>query len=120
MTTITAAGTGDVTTPLLVTGYQTTRESRNIRHQLIDGGTAFGLLDPDPRSGDLQYLYSTEAEAAACVEMHTVKTTFTLVDDDLSTIGMTYVVGNGGVRSELESQTRKLWLVTISYWEIIP
>ena len=117
MTTITAA-TGPTTTPILVNGYQARIEFGTIVQRVLGGGIAVGLVDPDPRSGDLELLYANETDADACVQMHRVKTTFTLTDDDLSTIGMVYVVT--GLSPALENETRQLWTVRVSYQEIIP
>lgn len=116
MTTITANDLGSETTPLLVTGYETRRESRTIIHRLLNGGVVAALREPDPRSGDLVLLYATEADAKLCADMHARATTFTLTDEDLETIAMTYVVT--GIGNVLEDQTRALWLVTISYQEV--
>lgn len=116
MSTITATDLGSVSTPVLVTGYQTRREGRTIVHRLIGGGIAVALIEPDPRSGDLELLYETEADAKASVDMHARATTFTLADDDLTSIAMEYVALSVG--NALEDQTRRLWLVTISYQEV--
>lgn len=116
-TTITATSTEATTIPLLVLGYQTAYEGRNIVHDMLGGGIAVALIAPRPRSGALELLYESEADAWAAVAMHRTETTFTLTDTDHDEIGMTYVLA-GGVSAALEDQTRDLWIVTVSYQEV--
>lgn len=117
--TITAAGAG-TTTPILVLGYETKREGRNIVHDLLGGGIAVALVAPRPRSGALELLYESETLAAACVALHSLETTFTLADTDRPSIAMAYVVGPGGVGLALDDETREMWIVTVEYQEIEP
>lgn len=116
-TTITCTWTSETTTPLLVNGYQASLESRNIMHDLIGGGFAVALVGPRPRSGTLELLYETEADAFAALNMHREQSTFTLSDDDRTSVDMTYVI-NGVVTIALEDETRSLWVVSIGYQEV--
>lgn len=116
---ITANGTpGGTTIPTLVLGYETSMESRNIIHDLIDGGIAASLIAPRPRSGDLRLFYPAEADAWASFGLHSLKTTFTLTEASRPSIGMTYVV-SGALRLELDDQTRDVWVVTVPYQEVV-
>ncbi len=117
-TTITGSGVvGGTTYPVMVLGYETDREGRNIVHDLIGGGVAVALIAPRPRSGELRLLYASEALALAAVSLHANETTFTLTNTDRPAIGMAYVV-NGSVRLELDPQTRRMWTVTVPYQEV--
>jgi hypothetical protein len=114
--TITQRGT--TITPLLVTGYDTSRDSANIVHWII------GREDPDVtlrraklRRGTLNMLFATEAQAASCENVHTDPEVFVFADTDLPSIGMRYVV-NGPITRGLDPETRELWLVTVAYQEI--
>lgn len=118
--TITANDTtGDQTTPTLILGYESDRESRNIIHDLIGGGIAVSLIAPRPRSGTITLFYPTEADAFAALELHSRETTFTLVDTDVPAVGMTYVL-DGSVTIALDDTTRVPWTLAVAYQEIEP
>lgn len=118
--TITASNSAGTTSPTLVLGYETTRESRNVVHDLIGGGIAVALIAPRPRSGELRLFYPVEADAWAALALHAEETTFALTDTDRPAVGMTYAVGDGGVRLGLDETTRNHWVVTVSYQEVTP
>lgn len=115
--TITATSGAGTTSPTLILGYATSRESRNIVHDIIGGGIAVALVAPRPRSGDLRLFYPEEADAWAALALHGHETTFSLTDTDRPGIGMTYVV-NGSVSLALDEQTRTRWTVTVPYQEV--
>lgn len=117
-TTITAAGSGDTTSPLTVVGYEAARESRNQTRDLLDGGIAVVLNKPRPRSGTLRLLYAEEAQAFAAMDIHAQETTFTLETDDRVSVGMTYVLGEGDVTIALDDETRDAWVVSVPFQEI--
>jgi hypothetical protein len=120
MATITATNGAGTTSPLEVLGYETNRESRNIVHDLIDGGIAVALISPRPRSGELRLLYPNEAEAWASLALHAQETSFALIDGDVPAVGMTYVVAPGSVRLTLDPETNAAWTLTVPYQEIEP
>ncbi len=117
-TLITASGTGSTTSPELVLGYDTARESRNIVHDLISGDIAVTLIAPRPRSGTLELLYFDEAAAFAGLALHEQETTFTLDDDDSAGVSMTYVVSGSGIRLTLDDETRDAWVLSVGYQEV--
>lgn len=114
-TIVSAAGT---TTPDLVLGYETTRESRNIVHDLLDGGIAVSIYPARPRSGTLRLFYTTEEQAQISLWLHGQPTTFSLASDDLEEIDMTYVV-YGAVEMALDEGTVVVWTVSVGYQEVI-
>lgn len=118
--TITAQdGTAAATTPVLVLGYDTTRESRNIVHDTLDGGIAVVMIPPRPRSGELRLFYPAESDARDAAELLARDTSFLLVSTERPTIGMTFVL-SGRLRTELDDRTRNAWTVTAGYQEITP
>lgn len=120
-TTITADDASGTTTPLLVLGYDTARQSRNIVHDLIGGGIAVALIAPRPRSGVLELLYSVEADAWAALALHARETTFTLVDTDVPDVNMSYLLnGTADLGLSLDQDTRKVWVLAVPYQEIVP
>lgn len=110
-------GTEDVTSPVLVLGWETKRQSQNIIHDLIGGGIGVTLIRPRPRSGTLELLYTSEDDAAEALEFHGRETTFSLSDTDRSSVAMTYVV-NGECGLALDRDTRDVWVVAVGYQEV--
>ncbi|SEF13806.1 hypothetical protein [Jiangella alba] len=118
MTTISDGTT--TLTPLLVVGWNTTRETRTRVHVLI------GRTDPDVtirpaalRSGQLTLLVS---DAPACDEMETLHASgviLTMADDDVDVADMAYVV-SGPLTRELDPQTLTRWLLRFDFAEVIP
>lgn len=118
MTIITANNGVGETTPTIVDGYEATRTSRNIVHDLISGGIAVTLISPRPRSGTLRLVYATESDAAFSVLLHAEETTFTLVDDDRDSLAMTYVIDGSGVEIALDDESRDVWVVSVGFQEV--
>lgn len=118
-TTISSNATEDEFSPDVVDGYQATRESQNIVHDLISGGIAVTLIQPRPRSGTLRLIFGVEADAWGCYTMHSAETTFELSRDGLDRINMTYVLAPGNLDIELDA-TRKAWIVSVPFQEVTP
>lgn len=115
--TISAGNGAGTTTPHFITlPYETAWDSRNIVHDLIGGGIAVSLVGPRPRSGALDLLYLTEADAFAGARLHQERTTFTLVETDRASVSMTYVVSER-VRVVLDVDGHA-WVVTVGYQEV--
>jgi hypothetical protein len=118
--TITAANGAGSTTPITVLSpYETTRNSRNIVHDLVGGGIAVSLVAPRPRSGTLQLLYDDEVDANAALTLHAEETTFTLSETSVPSVSMQYVV-EGDVRLALEDSTLLVWILNVGYQEVSP
>lgn len=115
-TTITSGAT--VITPTLVTGYETSQETRNIIHSIIGKSSPeVTLRVAMPRSGTLELLFETAAAANTARTTHATGGTFTLASTEIPQANMTYVV-SGAIGIALEDETRRLWLVTVDYQEI--
>ena len=107
------------TQPVYVLGYETSRASRNVFHDVI------GRSDPDVtlmpaslRTGTLELLYTTEAAALEAERMHAVMAVLTLADIDVPSVGMTYVV-DGTLQRRLDA-TVGVWTVSVPYREVRP
>ena len=105
--------------PMYVLGYETTRRSGNRTHKII------GRIDPDVtfeaaslRSGTLQILCMTEADADAMEKMHAKVGVFRITDSDLPTRNMYYVT-NGEISRRLDPQTRLRWVVSVDFAEVL-
>jgi hypothetical protein len=114
---ITANNGAGSTSPVMILGYSTTRDSRNIVRDLIGGGIAVSLIAPRLRSGSLNLFYSDEAQAWTALNLLSNESAYALTDTDRPDIGMTFVV-NGPLALDLDDQTRDLWTITLPYQEI--
>lgn len=112
-------GTSSTISPTLVLGYETSRESLNIVHDLIGGGIAVTLVRPRPRAGTLEFFFTSEADAFDALTKHSRETTFTLADTDRASVNMTYVV-DGSTNLALDNATRTRWVVRVGYQEVEP
>ena len=115
MTTITT-NAGTVITPALVLGYSSARQPGTIIRQVLGGGVDALVQPAKPRTGTLELLFLTEAEAKAAEDLHASAFFFTLADADLSSVGMRYVLA-GEVRRELH-EDRIRWLLTVPFQEV--
>ena len=109
-------GSGLNSSPTLVLGYETVRESQNVVHDIIGGGIAVTLIRPRPRAGTLRLFFTDESAAFAAVTLHARETSFTLSDTDRPVIGMRYIV-DGSVSLRL-TDDRKRWEVSVGYQEV--
>lgn len=110
-------GSGLTTSPALILGYETSRESQNIIHDLIGGGIAVALIRPRPRSGTLELFYLTEADAKSSLDLHSSEASFTLSEPDRPTWAMTYVA-SGALTVKLDEEGRRRWTVSVDYQEV--
>lgn len=122
MTTITHSG--GVIAPTLVDGYQAAREGRTILHWVI------GRPDPDVsfrppalRSGELRCVFATEEAAWAALNVLVLPRMFTLVDPDVTSVGMTFVTGfedGQPLSPHLDDATRSVWVLVVPFQEVTP
>lgn len=105
-------------TPDLITGYDITRASRNVLHNIVN------RADPDVtlnaaglRSGTLSLIFGSKAAAFECSNAHGLATTFTITDDDVPEMNMKYVV-SGNISLHLDD-SRAAWTVTLDVVEVL-
>lgn len=110
-------GTSNTASPTLVLGYDTSRESQNIVHDIIGGGIAVSIVRPRPRQGRLELFFETEAQAFSALQLHSREATFTLNDSERPSVSMTYVT-EGGIGLSLDSATRNRWVLSVGYQEV--
>lgn len=113
------SGATETTSPTLVDGYSSGRQSGNVVIPILGGGVAVVLRPALPRTGTLRLFYPAEADAADAAAMHALPGYFTLTSDERATIGMDYVV-SGSVAVELDDQTRDAWVVSVDFQELSP
>jgi hypothetical protein len=113
---ITRMSDSATTSPLLITGYDARRDSRNVTHDMLDGSIVMTLINPRPRAGTMQLLYASEYDAHAAMNLHATSATYTLETGDRFTVDMHYVAGALGV--QLDDATRDMWVVSVDYQEV--
>lgn len=115
--TISATNGAGTTGPLAVTGYATERQSRNIIHDVLDGGIAVSFVPLRPRSGTLVTVYDNRADAWAAYELYASSDTFTYVNAELPEVSMTFAL-DGRLSIEPDEEITGIWYVDVSYQEV--
>lgn len=122
MTTITSSQQGNPTsTPTLVVGYESSRDSRNVFKPVYTNATPaedVALRAAGPRTGRITYLYRSEGLSRDAETMHRGPYTFTLVDPDVPSVNMTYAV-DGQITRRLDPDTRTIWLLEVGFREVV-
>jgi hypothetical protein len=119
MSTLITSGS-DTITPILVMGYEAERESGNIVHQIIGRANPDVTLRPARlRTGNLELLFSSEADAMDCVSTLANAGVCAVVSDERATVIMSFVLA-GRLRHALDPETRDNWIVTAPYQEVTP
>jgi hypothetical protein len=117
-------GTGSipdtVARPKIVMNYVSTRESRNIYHEII--GRSYPAVTTRPaqsRTGTLEFLFETEADSVIGENIHNAGTIVRLRHEGNAqrNMNLDYMV-NGSVTRSLEPETRRLWTLTVNYREV--
>lgn len=104
--------------PVLVTGWESERETRNVLHPIINRNDHEVTLRPAvPRSGTLELLFETLADAVEAEVMHAQAKEFTLTDSDHAALAMTYVA-HGRIRLALDEDTRDAWTLSVGFQEV--
>ncbi|NQX34055.1 hypothetical protein [Herbiconiux sp. VKM Ac-2851] len=105
-------------TPRLILGYEATRASQHVFHDLWDTALPAVSLRPlGGRSGTLEMLFLDEISAAQAVAFHDANGVFTLTDPARPTIAMTYLP-SGSVTRSLDTETGTRWVVRVDYREV--
>jgi len=119
MTTTISIG-GQYIAPDLVTDIQTSVDVPTVVHRII------GRSDPDItlqaaqlRAGTLEMLFPDGYAAASAVIALSYPGVATLVDTDVTSIGMSFVV-TGAMSTGMDTQDTRRWRVTVPYQEVAP
>jgi hypothetical protein len=107
-----------VMVPDLLLGYEVTRASRSVQHEILGGGTDVTMRPAAARRGTLRLLFASEAASITCELEHSKAQGFLLQDTERPAINMTYVV-TGDVTRALDEQSRALWTVDIPFMEVV-
>lgn len=106
--------------PQEITAWETEQQSRNVVHTII------GRTDPDvtikpasSRSGTLELLFLTAADANTARGILTNGASFTISESTAWLNGLTFVM-SGSITAVLEDTTRNLWTISADFTEIIP
>ncbi len=106
-------------TPLLIDGYESTRNSRNVTHEILGSNVpAFSLRPARLRSGRLTALLEDRAAAVALESLLAGAHLFTFTDTD-TTLSMTFGLdGDGDITTALDRTTRLRWTVAWDFVEV--
>lgn len=118
MTSVITSGAVTIA-PELVLGYQSSRTTGNIFHDIIGRAEDVVTLRPAKfRTGTLRLFFLTENAAKAAEDAHAAATTFDYIDTDNTTTNMRYAV-NGAVTRE-QAEGGKRWIVNVDYKQVSP
>lgn len=108
-------------TPLLVDGYEATRDARSVVHEVA--GKTFPDVTLRPagsRRGRLRMLFATETDATAAYAALSAQRVFMLTEADLPGIEMRFVIADGEMLIGLDDEGRRRWWVEVPFVEVSP
>jgi len=115
---ITISDGTDTFSPILVTGYESASETRNIAHTII------GRPDPDyylggesSRTGTLSFMLPSSAALDVAAAILAGASVFTLVDSVVPEVDMTFV-RDGSMRRR-RGRTRGSWMLEVGFREVV-
>lgn len=110
---------GNLITPILVTGWETKREAGAFVHRIANSGVNRATLAPaSPRAGVMELLVE-DATAAAVAEIRlATANAYRIEDDEVPEIAMTFVVTGGEITTQLDPETRVRYLVRVPFAEV--
>jgi hypothetical protein len=114
----TISNADDTLTPLLVEGWQSSRETGTVLHVVLGSNSPAVTVRPARlRTGTLRTLWDDFTVACIVEQALAAGAVWTLADDDRPEIGMTFVV-SGAVELELDDETRRIAWVSFEYTEV--
>lgn len=109
-----------VTSPDAVAGYDTSRESRNVISDTLDGGIGVAHFAPRLRAGTLTTVYTSIADAWGAYAMYGSGQRFAFYPDGAPAAQMHFVLdGNGETRISQDTDDPAIWYVDIDYQEVL-
>ena len=119
MTTTITDGT-TTATPILVTGWDTERDSKNVLHDIISRADDDVTFRPAGlRNGELEVLCATLEDALALEALLAQPRKMALADTDHPLLDMSFVV-DGSIGVHLDDETRLQATVTIGFQQVLP
>ncbi len=103
--------------PVMVLGYESSSDSRNVFHDILGGTRDVSLVADGPRAGTLDLFFLTEATAEAARQLLRTAARFTYSDDERPTVAMSFV-RKGTLRMTLDPDTRTRWTVSVGFEEV--
>lgn len=107
-----------VVTPQLILGWEAAQETRNVIHSVIGKAAPDVTLKPAGlRTGTLELLFLTAADALTARTMLTQALPFLIESDEAFLDNFRFVV-SGSISSVLEDTTRSLWTISVDFQEV--
>jgi hypothetical protein len=105
-------------TPAVVDGYKASRPGRNVTHIILNReDDDVSLMPAGLREGKLTAVFQSRSDAFTLVGMLAAVGSFTILDDTVTDVGMTFVL-EGQATIELDDKTRNTWLVEFGFKEV--
>ena len=110
-------------TPELINGYQASRTTRSIVHDILNRSSPdITLRAAGLRRGQFRCLFREQADALTAYAALSIPQVLTIADPEVPAINMTFVVGPDGedLDIELDDETRDLWWIVVPFVEVTP
>ena len=115
----TITGHGNTIEPLLVLGWESSTESRNIYHQIIGRVSLDVTLREDSlQAGTLPLLFGSRASAVAARDFLRVNAVYTLTDTDRPELDLTFT--RQGSMDLSQNEDRVYWQLMVSFQQVNP
>lgn len=110
-------------TPTLIDGYESTRRSGSLFHEVPGLEWPDVVLRPSgPRTGRLRLVFadaSAESDSLTAELLHAAGGVLTLISTERTSVDMDYVVSGDIIRA-LDPVTRDAWVLTVDFTEVEP
>lgn len=111
-------GTDAYVAPHLVTRIDSSSESGNVVHELIDGTLAATLVGDRPPTGELTLVFDNDVAMVNARAILGRPTSFTLNVPQRPALNMTFI-RSGALRPGMHDQVRDLWQFTVGFQEVV-
>lgn len=106
--------------PLVVEGFEYSRPARSILHPLLGSSDHDVTFRPGGlRAGRMRLVMPDAATARAAEVGLLTPRVFTLTDPDVSELTMRFVVAGEDIGVQLDPVTRRRWIVTVPFQEVL-
>lgn len=107
----------EATAPYFVLGYETTRNTGNVFHDVLGGGTDVTIREAELRSGTLRMLYLDADTARDALAMFGRAEVFSFDDPEVPGVAMSFALA-GQLVLTLDSETMLRWVLAVGYQEV--
>lgn len=118
MSTTIIHSTGTIT-PVAVEGYKVSRQARTLVHSILNReDDDISLREFGLRSGSFRLVFEGESAALAAYAALCTPQMLTINNPDVAALGMAFVIADGDVDLEQDSDVANVWRVIVPFREV--